>query len=151
MIDTTLCYIEKDSCWLLLHRNKKENDLNEGLWIGVGGKCEPGETPEACVRRETLEETGLILGNVHLYGVIHFRSDTWEDEEMYLFGSDDFTGDLAADCPEGDLAWVPKSEVVDLPIWEGDKLFLGKMLQGVQDIEMTLEYQGSTLVRWSEP
>ena len=124
MIDTTLCYIERDGKYLLLNRNKKENDLNEGKWIGVGGKCEKGESPEECVRRETFEETGLTLGKVHLYGVIHFRSDTWEDEEMYLYGSEDFTGSLRDDCSEGTLAWVPKDMVLKLPVWEGDLLFL---------------------------
>ena len=151
MIDTTLCYIEMDGCFLLLNRNKKENDLNEGKWIGVGGKCEPGETPEQCVRRETLEETGLTLGRVHFYGIVHFRSDTWEDEEMYLYGSDDFTGELAEDCPEGTLAWVPKEKVTELPIWEGDRLFLSQMLEGRQAIEMTLSYKGDELTEWSEP
>ena len=98
MIDTTLCYIEHDGKYLMLNRNKKAKDLNEGKWIGVGGKVEPGETPEQCVRRETLEETGLVLGDIHFYGIVHFRSDIWEDEEMYLYGSSDFSGRLIYDC-----------------------------------------------------
>lgn len=151
MINTTLCYIERDGKYLLLCRNKKKNDLNEGKWIGVGGKCEPGEAPEACVRRETFEETGLTLGKLHFYGIIHFRSDTWEDEEMYLYGSDDFTGTLAEDCLEGTLAWVPKESVMDLPLWEGDRLFLKKMLAGEPSIEMTLRYEGDRLASWSIP
>ena len=148
MIDTTLCYIERDGKYLLMNRNKKENDLNQGKWIGVGGKCEEGESSEQCVRRETFEETGLTLGRVHFYGIIHFRSDTWEDEEMYLYGSDDFTGDLASDCSEGTLAWIPKEEVLSLPIWEGDRLFLEKMICGEQSMEMTLVYHGDKLVSW---
>ena len=151
MINTTLCYIERDGKYLLLCRNKKKNDLNEGKWIGVGGKCEPGEAPEACVRRETFEETGLTLGKLHFYGIIHFRSDTWEDEEMYLYGSDDFTGTLAEDCSEGTLAWVPKESVMDLPLWEGDRLFLKKMLAGESSIEMTLRNEGDRLASWSIP
>ena len=151
MIDTTLCYIEQDGKYLLLMRNKKENDLNEGKWIGVGGKCEKGESPEECVRRETFEETGLTLGRLHFYGIIHFRSDTWEDEEMYLYSSDDFSGSLAEDCPEGTLAWIPKEEVMGLPLWEGDRLFLKKMLAGEPSIEMTLCYEGDELTAWSEP
>ena len=148
MIDTTLCYIERGGCWLLMLRNKKENDLNEGKWIGVGGKCEPGETPEQCVRRETFEETGLTLEKLHFYGIIHFRSDTWEDEEMYLYSSDAFTGEPAEACSEGTLAWIPKEKVMDLPLWEGDRLFLKKMLEGELSIEMTLVYQGDKLTEW---
>ena len=151
MIDTTLCYIKKDGKYLLLNRNRKENDLNQGKWIGVGGKCEKGETPEQCVRRETLEETGLTLGDVHYYGIIHFRSDTWEDEEMHLFGSSDFSGELAEDCAVGTLAWIPEEEVPGLPTWEGDRLFLSRMLAGETQIELTLRYEGDRLAEWSEP
>ena len=148
MKDTTLCYIERGGKWLLMLRNKKENDLNEGKWIGVGGKCEPGETPEQCVRRETFEETGLALGELHFYGIIHFRSDTWEDEEMYLYSSCDFTGQPKELCSEGTLAWIPKEKVLELPIWQGDRLFLKKMLDGELSIEMTLVYRGDELVEW---
>ena len=151
MRDTTLCYIEKDGCYLLLNRNKKANDLNQGKWIGVGGKAEPGETPEECVRREVTEETGLVLGALHFYGIIHFRSDTWEDEEMYLYSSSDFTGELAEDCREGTLAWVPKDQVLQLPTWEGDRIFLERMLAGEKCIELTLNYKGDDLQSWSEP
>ena len=151
MRNTTLCYIEKDGCYLLLNRNKKANDLNQGKWIGVGGKAEPGETPEECVRREVTEETGLVLGALHFYGIIHFRSDTWEDEEMNLYGSSDFTGELAEDCREGTLAWVPKDQVLQLPTWEGDRIFLERMLSGEKCIELTLNYKGDDLQSWSEP
>ena len=150
MKDTTLCYIEQDGKYLLMNRNKKENDLNHGKWIGVGGKCEEGESPEQCVRRETFEETGLTLGKIHFYGVIHFRSDIWEDEEMYLYGSDDFSGQLASDCREGTLAWIPKEQVLNIPIWEGDRLFLRKMIAGDKKIEMTLRYEGDSLVYWED-
>ena len=148
MINTTLCYLMRDGCVLMLRRDKKENDLNEGKCIGVGGKFEPGESAEQCVRRETFEETGLTIGRLHFYGIIHFRSDTWEDEEMYLFSSDDFSGQLKEDCPEGELFWVPKDRVMELPLWEGDRLFLRPMLDGRDAIELTLEYEGDELVFW---
>ncbi|MBQ5415469.1 MAG: 8-oxo-dGTP diphosphatase [Firmicutes bacterium] len=148
MIDTTLCYIKKEGSWLLLYRNKKENDLNEGKWIGVGGKCEPGETPEQCVRRETLEETGLTLGKVCCRGVVHFRSDTWEDEEMYLYTSEEFSGELDENCAEGTLAWIPEDQVMSLPMWEGDRLFLPELLEGAAAIEMTVVYEGDRLKAW---
>ena len=151
MIDTTLCYIRQDGKYLLMMRNKKKNDLNQGKWIGVGGKCERGESPEACVRRETFEETGLTLGKLHFYGIIHFRSDTWEDEEMYLYSSDDFSGQLKEDCSEGTLAWVPEQDVLRLPTWAGDRLFLTRMLAGDESIELTLRYEGDELAGWSEP
>ena len=148
MIDTTLCYIKKEGSWLLLFRNKKENDLNEGKWIGVGGKCEPGETPEQCVRRETLEETGLTLGKVCCRGVVHFRSDTWEDEEMYLYTSEEFSGELDENCAEGTLAWISEDQVMSLPMWEGDRLFLPELLEGAAAIEMTVVYEGDRLKAW---
>ncbi|MBQ2043124.1 MAG: 8-oxo-dGTP diphosphatase [Firmicutes bacterium] len=148
MIDTTLCYIKKEGSWLLLFRNKKENDLNEGKWIGVGGKCEPGETPEQCVRSETLEETGLTLGKVCCRGVVHFRSDTWEDEEMYLYTSEEFSGELDENCAEGTLAWIPEDQVMSLPMWEGDRLFLPELLEGAAAIEMTVVYEGDRLKAW---
>ena len=148
MIDTTLCYIKKEGSWLLLFRNKKENDLNEGKWIGVGGKCEPGEPPEQCVRRETLEETGLTLGEVCCRGVVHFRSDTWEDEEMYLYTSEEFSGELDENCAEGTLAWIPEDQVMSLPMWEGDRLFVPELLEGAAAIEMTVVYEGDRLKAW---
>ena len=100
------------------------------------------------MRRETFEETGLALGELHFYGIIHFRSDTWEDEEMYLYSSCDFTGQPKEQCSEGTLAWIPKEKVLELPIWQGDRLFLKKMLDGELSIEMTLVYRGDELVEW---
>ena len=149
MIDTTLCHIYKDGRWLMLRRCKKKDDLNEGKWIAPGGKSEPGETPEQCARREVLEETGLTAGELTYLGVVHFRSDTWEDEEMHLFVCSDFTGELVNDCPEGELAWVEEEKVMDLPMWEGDRLFLPDVLSGRAGIDLTVEYEGDRLVRWS--
>ncbi len=149
MIDTTLCHIYKDGSWLMMHRNKKEGDLNEGKWIAPGGKSLPGETPEQCVRREVLEETGLVPGELRCLGVVHFRSDKWEDEEMYLFVCGDFTGEVQKDCPEGELAWIKEEDVMDLPMWEGDRLFLPDVLAGRGGIDLTVVYEGDRLASWS--
>lgn len=139
MKNTTLCYIEQEGQYLLLHRTKKQNDLNEGKWIGVGGHVEPDETVEQCVRREVTEETGLVLGNVRLRGVIDFISDRWEDEAMYLYTSDDFCGDLI-ECNEGDLMWIPKEKIFTLPLWEGDRIFLNYLLEDKSFFHLRLHY-----------
>ena len=152
MRETTLCYIRRQGRWLMLYRNKKKDDINAGKWIGIGGRVEPGETPDACIRREVKEETGLALGSVHFHGVIHFRSDSWEDEDMYLYSSEDVLTDGADDlpvCDEGDLAWIPEEQLFDLPMWEGDRLFLEKIVQGCERISMTLCYEGDKLVSCS--
>lgn len=142
----TLCYIEHEGKYLMLHRTKKENDLNEGKWIGVGGKVEPGETPRECVIREAKEETGLTLTNVVYRGIVHFLSDKWGDEEMYLYTADGFEGELVADCSEGELAWVSKDKVMELPTWEGDYYFLEDLLADKKGIDMVLRYEGDNLV-----
>ena len=117
MILTTLCYIEKDDKYLMLHRVKKENDINHDKWIGVGGKFEKNETPEECLLREVKEETGLTLLKYHFRGIITFLSDRWEAEYMHLFTASEFEGTLT-ECDEGNLEWIPKSEIENLPIWE---------------------------------
>ncbi|MCQ2584381.1 MAG: 8-oxo-dGTP diphosphatase [Treponema sp.] len=127
MINTTLCYIEKDASYLMLHRVKKQNDLNKDKWIGIGGKFEEGESPEECIHREVLEETGLTLNNAEYRGLVTFVSDDAEHgritEFMYLFWCGDFSGDLKV-CDEGNLEWVPKEKINDLPHWKGDEIFL---------------------------
>lgn len=143
---TSLCYIEQDGKWLMLYRNKKKNDLNQGYYIGIGGKCEPNETIDECMLREIFEETGLKVTEYQSRGLIHFRSDTYEDEEMYLYTATKFEGSVNMNCPEGELSWVPKTEVLSLPIWEGDRYFLEKLLSDETDIEMTLQYEGRKLV-----
>ncbi|MCR4740529.1 MAG: peptidoglycan editing factor PgeF [Lachnospiraceae bacterium] len=148
MISTTLCYIKNDKNeYLLLHRNKKENDLNEGKWIGVGGKFEEGETAEECLLREVFEETGLKLLKYHLHGVIKFVSDKWDDEDMYLYSATEYTGTLKNTSDEGDLLWVSADKILSLPTWEGDRLFLKPLLSGRDRIDMLLEYAGDRLVR----
>lgn len=146
MKQTTLCYIEQDGAYLMLHRTKKTHDENHDKWIGIGGHIEPGETPEACVLRECLEETGLTLLDCRYRGIVHFRSDIYPDEEMHLFTATRCDGDMI-DCDEGELAWIDKQRLFDLTLWEGDKIFL-KLLDTRQDFfELTLEYAGEALAR----
>ena len=126
IINSTLCYLEKDGKYLMLHRNAREQDLNKDKWIGVGGKLEHGESPEDCLYREVLEETGYSLQGHSFRGIVTFVYGEIT-EIMYLYVSDNFTGEEKP-CDEGELAWIDKTEVKDLPIWEGDKVFL-KLLE----------------------
>lgn len=146
MINTTLCYIEKDNKYLMLHRIKKQNDLNQDKWIGIGGKFETRESPEQCVRREVLEETGLTMGRCYYRGVITFVSDKWPTEYMHLFTCNDFIGE-PKECDEGVLEWVDKNEIYNLPLWQGDKIFL-KLIENPNTpfFSLRLEYNGDTLI-----
>ena len=121
--NTSLCYIENNGQYLMLHRTQKKNDENAGKWIGVGGKFEEGESPEECMLREVYEETGLKLNSWCFRGIVTFSYSTWETEYMHLFTSDSFSGEMQ-DCNEGELRWIDKNEVLNLPIWEGDRVFL---------------------------
>lgn len=125
MDKTVLCYLIKDDSYLMLYRNKKENDMNEGKYLGIGGHIEPGETKEEACKREIKEETGLDVNRLDYHGFVEFYNDDYQ-EMMYLFTSDDFSGELI-ECNEGTLSWVKIDKVVDLNIWEGDKLFLPKL------------------------
>ena len=148
MIDSTLCYIEKDGKYLMLLRNKKEVDCNKGKWIGVGGKREPLETIPECLVREVREETGLTLRSWEPRAIIYFNSDEWEQERMFLFTSSDFSGDpdtARFDCDEGELRWVPKEEIMDLRLWEGDRIFMKKLADDDPFFFMRLEYRGDEL------
>lgn len=116
----------------------------------MGGKIEPGETPDECILRETLEETGLTLISYRQRGVICYYSDTWEDEVMYLYSADDFEGEPRRACEEGELRWVPIGEVMDLRLWEGDRIFLKKLMEGETDMRLALYYEGDRLVKWEE-
>ena len=144
MKNTTLCYIERDGAWLLLHRVKKVNDENHDKWIGVGGRFEENESPEDCVLREAREETGLTLRGPRYCGIVTFVSDRWEGEYMHLFHAEDFTGTLR-DCDEGVLEWVPKEKVRALPQWAGDRIFLDLMERRVPFFSLKLRYEGETL------
>lgn len=146
MINTTLCYIEKDNKYLMLHRIKKENDLNQDKWIGIGGKFEDRESPEQCVKREAFEETGLNLGKCNYRGIITFVSDKWPTEYMHLFTCNDFHGEIK-ECDEGVLEWVEKEKIYALPLWQGDKIFL-KLIEddATPFFSLRLEYVGDTLI-----
>ena len=141
---TTLCYIEKDDSYLMLHRVKKENDANKDKWIGVGGKFEPDEMPEECLLREVYEETGLTLLSYRARGIVTFVSDKWETEYMHLYTADAFTGELT-ECDEGELVWVPKREIGNLDLWEGDKVFLRLLDSCESFFSLKLRYEGETL------
>ena len=120
MRNTTLCHIEKDGKYLMLHRVKKENDLNKDKWVGIGGKFEDRESPEECNIREVYEETGLTLKSARYCGIVTFVSDKWETEYMHIFHSDSFSGEVR-ECDEGVLEWVDKNKLLDLTLWEGDR------------------------------
>ena len=127
---TTLCYIENDGKYLMLHRTKKENDINKDKYIGVGGHIEQGESPDECLLREVYEETGLTLTRYKARGIVTF---IYGDivEYMHLFTSDCFTGSLH-ECDEGELVWIEKKDVYNLPVWDGDKIFF-KLLEERED------------------
>lgn len=146
MRNTTLCHIEKDGCHLMLHRVKKENDLNHDKWIGIGGKFEDKESPEQCNAREVFEETGLTLLDAQYRAVVTFVSDKWETEYMHIFTSAEFSGTVH-ECDEGELVWVNKKDMYSLPLWEGDKIFLRLIENPNQPFfSLRLEYQGDTLI-----
>lgn len=146
---TTLCYIEKDGQYLMLHRTSKKEDANKGKWIGVGGHFQDGESPEECLLREVKEETGLILTSYRLRGIITFGSNVWGSEYMFLYTADAFQGTLAPEqmecCKEGTLAWIPKDQIMDLNLWEGDRIFLRMLLEDGPMFSMKLQYKGDRL------
>lgn len=176
MVRSTLCYIENNGKYLMLYRNKKENDMNEGKWLGLGGKIEEGESPDDCVMREVREESGIELTAVHARGLVHFIDDSGYEEDMYLytadvscdstfhFDSSDFTSaeidsselrhcsvditscDLRS-CDEGELRWIDKDKIFALNLWEGDRYFLEKLIDGESSFEMTLEYANDRCIK----
>lgn len=145
MKNRTLCYIENErGDYLMLHRVKKENDCNRDKWIGVGGKFEDGESPEECVLRETLEETGLTLTDWRYRGIVTFVSDRWETEYMHLFTATGWTGRLH-ECDEGVLEWVSREQFRGLPQWEGDRIFLRLIEEDAPFFSLKLRYEGEHL------
>ena len=146
MYNSTLCYIENPQGeYLMLHRIKKKNDLNHDKWVGVGGKFEDGESPEECVVRETREETGLTLTDYQYRGLVTFVSDQWETEYMHVFTATGWTGSLI-ECNEGVLEWIHKDQLMTLPLWAGDKLFLDLIHDpGTPFFSMKLRYEGERL------
>lgn len=141
---TTLCYVEKDGMYLLLHRTKKKDDINAGKYIGIGGHIEHNETPTECIIREAYEETGLKLNNPKLRGIITFVIDDY-DEYTFLYTCDDFEGSLK-ECNEGELSWVDKDEIFSLPMWEGDEVFLRKLCEDDAFISVKLVYVNDELI-----
>ena len=131
---TTLCYIEKENQYLMMHRVKKEKDINKDKWVGIGGHFEEDESPEECLLREVSEETGLKLLSYRLRGIITFISDRWQTEYMFLYT-----------CDEGNLEWVDKARVYELPIWEGDKIFFRLFEQDAPFFSLKLRYMGEEL------
>ena len=144
MKQTTLCYLERDGQYLMLHRVKKQHDENHDKWIGVGGKFEDGESPEDCALRETREETGLTLTRWRYRGLVTFVSDRYETEYMHLFTADGWTG-TPKECDEGELAWIGKHALAALQQWEGDRIFLQLMDEHVPFFSLKLVYAGDTL------
>ncbi len=142
---TTLCYIERDDCYLMLHRVSKKNDINKDKWIGIGGHFEDDESPEECLLREAREETGLTLTSWRLRGIVTFISDRWQTEYMFLYTADGFTGDLIS-CDEGKLEWIPKDRIFSLNLWEGDKIFHELIFQDRPFFSLKLSYVGDELV-----
>lgn len=144
---TTLCYIEKDGKYLMLYRNKKKNDINEGKWIGVGGHVEGTESPGQCLEREVLEETGLTLTSYRFRGMVTFVPAPDEAEYMCVYTADGFRGSLR-ECSEGELRWIEKEKIPELNLWEGDRIFLPLLMKEDEPFfSMKLEYDGGRLVR----
>ena len=146
MFNTTLCYIEKDGAYLMIHRIKKINDMNKDKWIGVGGKLEEGETPFDCARREIKEETGIEVLDLNYRGIITFVSDLYGTEYMHLFTASEYIGEIDYNCDEGKLEWVKKEDIVNLPIWEGDKIFFRLMESESRFFSLKLVYDKDSLV-----
>lgn len=142
---TTLCYIEQNQQYLMLHRVSKKNDVNKDKWIGVGGHFEKDESPEECLLREVKEETGLTLTAYRFRGIVTFISDSWHTEYMCLYTADGFEGELA-ECDEGVLTWVPKADLEKLHLWEGDKIFLRLLAEEAPFFSLKLRYEGDCLV-----
>lgn len=145
MRNTTLCYIIKDDSCLMLHRTKKENDQSHDKWLGIGGKFEDKESPEDCALREIKEETGLNVTNYRYRGIVTFVSDEWETEYMHLFTVTDFYGEII-ECDEGDLEWIKIDDLLSLPMWEGDKIFLNLLASDAPFFSLKLKYEGEKLV-----
>lgn len=143
---TTLCYIEKDDCYLLMHRVKKEKDINKDKWIGIGGHFEPEESPEECVLREVKEETGLTLTDYKFRGIVTFVTDTGLYEYMCLYTADGFEGEIC-ECDEGTLEWIPKEKLADLNLWQGDYIFLRLLEERERFFSLKLVYEGDKLIQ----
>jgi 8-oxo-dGTP diphosphatase len=141
---TTLCYLERNGQYLMLHRTKKVGDENHDKWIGVGGKFEDTESPEDCMKREVLEETGLLVTAFRYRGIVTFVSDVYPTEYMHLFTCTDWEG-VPHECDEGELAWIDKKRLLSLPMWEGDRIFLELIDTDTPFFSLKLVYEGERL------
>jgi len=142
---TTLCYIEKDGRYLMMHRVKKAHDINKDKWVGIGGHFEADESPEECLLREVREETGLTLTDYKQRGIITFMSDKWQTEYMFLYTASAYEGEIG-ECNEGTLEWIDKEKVYELPLWEGDKIFFRLLEEQRPHFSLKLRYVGEALV-----
>lgn len=142
---TTLCYIERDGKYLMMHRVKKEHDINKDKWVGIGGHFEADESPEECLLREAREETGLTLTEYKQRGIITFMSDRWQTEYMFLYTATAYEGEIG-ECNEGTLEWIDKEKVYELPLWEGDKIFFRLLEEQRPHFSLKLRYVGEALV-----
>ncbi|MBE6086209.1 MAG: 8-oxo-dGTP diphosphatase [Selenomonas ruminantium] len=142
---TTLCYIERDGKYLMMHRVKKEHDINKDKWVGIGGHFEADESPEECLLREAKEETGLTLTDYKQRGIITFMSDRWQTEYMFLYTASAYEGEIG-ECNEGTLEWIDKEKVYELPLWEGDKIFFRLLEEQRPHFSLKLRYVGEALV-----
>lgn len=145
MLQTTLCYIEENDKYLMLHRTSKDNDINKDKWIGVGGKFEPGEAPEECMLREVREETGLNLTSWRFRGILTFCSNLCEPEYIFLYTADKYTGELSS-CSEGTHQWVSKKDIYNLNLWDGDKIMFQLLEERTSPFSLKLIYDGDTLI-----
>ncbi len=145
-MNSVLCYLEREGQYLMLYRNKKKQDINAGKWIGVGGKLEAGESPEEALLREVQEETGLTLTAYRHRGLVTFSADGYT-EYMHLYTATDWEGTLT-DCDEGELRWISKSQVLSLPLWEGNKYFLELLAADAPYFSMKLRYENDCLVEY---
>lgn len=144
MLNTTLCYIERDGAYLMLHRVKKKNDVNHDKWIGLGGKFEQDESPDECLLREVYEESGLRLSSWRARGIITFVNTEAPTEYMHLFTADAFEGEPGV-CSEGVLEWVSKDRLDELTLWEGDRIFLRLLREDAPFFLLKLCYEGDAL------
>ena len=147
MRNTTLCYIEKDNSYLMLYRNKKNNDENAGKYVGIGGHFLENESPYECIVREAREETGLDISPVYR-GIVTFVSDKYECEQMHLFTCREYSGDIIP-CNEGELVYISKNELHKIPMWEGDYIFFELLGEREDFFSLKLVYEGDTLVSYS--
>jgi 8-oxo-dGTP diphosphatase len=145
MILATLCYVKHNGKTLMVHRNKKPNDIHAGKWNGLGGKFEAGETPEACIRREVEEEAGLVIQNPRLHGLLMFQNFKGNDWYVFVFTATEFEGALSESSPEGRLEWIPNEQLMELNLWESDHIFLPWLAAG-RFFSAKFEYEGDRML-----